>query len=474
MEQTIHTTQDIQTLFNAQRQNARNVANTGYAERREKLIKFRAAVLHHRQAIRDALKLDLNKPDVETDGVELYRVMSDFSYALQSLRRWTRPKRVRTPFTLFGTRSFIQYEPKGVCLIISPWNFPIDLTFGPLVYAVAAGNCVVIKPSEMSPNASRVMADIVREIFPPNEVCVVEGGVEVSNELLALPFNHIFFTGSPQVGKVVMRAAAAHLASVTLELGGKSPVIVDETAAIDDAARRLVVAKYTNCGQICVAPDYILVDERKVEALIERLKHHIQRMYGATDEARLHGDFSRIINQRHFQRLQGYVDDAVMKGAKLVFSGNMLEKERYMSPILLTQVHADMKVMQEEIFGPIFPIKTYKKIEEAVAYINSGDKPLALYIFSKNRAQQDYILQNTSAGGVTINNAAVHPYNKHLPFGGVNNSGIGKSGGDFAFEEFSNAKAVLRQLTPTIGLEFFYPPFTERSKRLIERIIQWL
>ena len=465
---------DLQRLFNAQQANRFTVANTTYSERIAKLKKLHEAVLRYRQAFRDAMYADFHKPEGEVDLVEIYPVTSEIKHAIRNVKYWMQARSVDTPMALIGTSSYVQSEAKGVCLIVSPWNFPVNLTLNPLISAIAAGCCCIVKPSEMTPNTAAVLKKLIGEVFDENEVALVEGDVSVATDLLKLPFSHIFFTGAPAIGKVVMRAAAEHLTSVTLELGGKSPVIVDETANLDAAARRIVVGKYTNCGQICVSPDYVMVHEQKKEAFLELVKKYVSKYYGDSDDARKAGDYTRMVNARHFDRIKSYLDDAILRGAKLELGGTTDETINYISPTVLTNVTDDMTVMQDEIFGPIMPIKTFSDISEPISYINAHEKPLALYIFSNNKKNQDLILKNTSAGGVTINDVALHFYNGELPFGGVNNSGIGKSHGHFGFKEFSNEKAVLKQHLPKAGIEFMYPPFTKSVKKLIDLTIKWL
>jgi aldehyde dehydrogenase (NAD+) len=474
MTDQIIVTNDLQRVFTAQQANRHAVASASYKERMAKLKKLHEAVLRYRQDFRDAMYADFKKPEGEVDLVEIYPVTSEIKHAVKNLKYWMQSKSVDTPMALLGTSSYIQPEAKGVCLIISPWNFPVNLTLNPMISAIAAGNCCIVKPSEMTPHTTAVLKKLIGELFDENEIALVEGDVTVATDLLKLPFNHIFFTGAPAIGKVVMRAAAEHLTSVTLELGGKSPVIVDETANLDAAARRVVAGKYTNCGQICVSPDYVLVHETKKDAFIALIKKYVSKYYGDSDDDRKKGDYAHMVNARHFSRVKSYLDDAILRGAKLELGGVLDETCNYIPPIVLSDVNDKMLVMQEEIFGPILPIKTFTNLTESISYINQHEKPLALYIFSTSKRNQDLILKNTSAGGVTVNDVALHFYNGELPFGGVNNSGIGKSHGHFGFKEFSNEKAVLKQHLPKAGIEFMYPPFTKGVKRLIDLTIKWM
>lgn len=466
---------DIETVFKAQRAQVPAVAASTANTRIRKLKHLAEVLMANRTKIQEALFADFHKPATETDIIEIFPLLVEIKHTSRRLHRWMRPRPVDTPWPLLGTSSQIRYEPKGAILIISPWNFPLQLALAPLISAVAAGNTVIIKPSEFTPHTAAIMKKMLLDVFPENEVAVIEGDASVAQQLLSLKFDHIFFTGSPEVGKLVMKAAAEHLSAVTLELGGKSPVIIDESADIEAAARRVVAGKLSNCGQICVAPDYALVHESKQAAFLAACAKYIDAMYGDTDEARINGDYTRIVNSRHTARLKGLLEDALQKGAVSEYpGGHVREAENYFPPVLLTKITADMRVATEEIFGPILPVHSFSKLDEAIQYINKKEKPLALYIFSKSRSNVERVLSETSAGGVTINDIAIHFYNYHLPFGGVNNSGIGKGHGEFAFHEFSNAKAVLRQWTPISGAEMMYPPFTSRTKRIVGWLMKYI
>ncbi|MBW1758650.1 MAG: aldehyde dehydrogenase family protein, partial [Deltaproteobacteria bacterium] len=308
-------------------------------------------------------------------------------------------------------------------------------------------------------------------VFDESEVAVIEGGIEASTSLLALPFNHIFFTGAPAIGKVVMEAASKHLASVTLELGGKSPTIVDETASVDAAARRIAWAKFTNSGQICIAPDYLFVHESKKDEFLQKFKENIESSYGL--DARRSESYARIVNNRHYQRLAGYIEDAKQKGATVAYGGGTEGSEDYIEPTVLTDVDPSSAVMTEEIFGPVLPVYTYKSLDEPIAVINAKEKPLALYIYSKSRANIDRIIQNTRAGGTCINHSAVHFFQNNLPFGGSNNSGIGKGHGFFGFEAFSNPRGVFKQVLPFSAIELMAAPFNKLKQLLIDLSIKY-
>jgi aldehyde dehydrogenase (NAD+) len=462
---------EIERIFTLQKEHQYTVAKTTARERKAKLKRLHEALLAHKQEIRDALQADFRKHQSEVDLTEIFPVTSEIKHAVRHISKWMSPRRVKTPLALFGTSSYIHYEPKGLALIIAPWNFPINLTFGPLVSAIAAGNCVIIKPSEMTPHASAITRTIVEEVFDESEVAVIEGAVETSTSLLALPFNHIFFTGSPAVGKVVMEAAAQHLASVTLELGGKSPTIVDETANIDAAASRIAWAKFTNNGQICIAPDYLFVHESKKDELLQKLKENIEASYGL--DARRSESYARIVNHRHYQRVSGYIEDAKRRGAAVAYGGGTEGSEDYIEPTVLTEVDPSSDVMTQEIFGPVLPVYSFKSLDEPIAAINAKEKPLALYIYSKSRSNIDRIIANTRAGGTCINHSAVHFFQNNLPFGGSNNSGIGKGHGFFGFEAFSNPRGVFKQWSPLSAIELMKAPFTKFKQTLIDLSIKY-
>lgn len=463
----------IQRSFDKQQGNLPRLAARTPAERVNTLKRLRDAILAHRQDFRDALFADYRRPAPEVDLTETHVILTEIAHAIKHLRSWTRRRKVRTPLALFGTSSYIQYEPKGMTLVIAPWNCPLQLSVCPLVSSVAAGNAVMIKPSEMAPHASSLLKGMLAEVFPEDEVAVMEGDGGVAEYLLSLKFNHVFFTGSPSVGKVVMKAAAEHLASVTLELGGKSPVIVDDTADIDTAARRIAAGKLYNAGQLCIAPDYVFVHQSRCAEFLAAYQRQVERMYGNTVEALLAGDYTRIVNRRHLLRLKTYLDDAAKKGARIESGGTVIESENLVSPTVLTNLTEDMLVAREEVFGPILLVYAYAELADAIRHIQSRDKPLALYIFSRSQDNIRAILDTTSAGGVTVNDVAIHFYNHNLPFGGVNHSGMGKGHGEWAFREFSNAKGVLTQWSRAPVSDMMHPPFTKGTKRLIDFAVKW-
>ena len=475
-EKTAETSRTVKIadLFEAQSLHRWTMASTSAAERISRLRKLQTHILANREKIQRALHMDFRKPAGEVDITEIYVVLSEIRHVIRHLKRWMRPSRVRPTLAMSSTRSKIHYEPRGVVLIMAPWNYPFNLSMGPLVSAIAAGNCAIIKPSEYTPHTSSLIKQIVSAVFEPQEVAVVEGDVEVGKALLELPFDHIFFTGSPEVGKIVMGAAARHLTSVTLELGGKSPVIVGETANIDDAAQKIVAGKFANCGQTCIAPDYLLVARKVLPQLVNSLKLHIENAYGKDDaERQASVDFARIVSQKHFARLKGLLDDALSNAASVEIGGMTDPGERYIAPTILTDVSHDDVLMSEEVFGPILPVLAVDDTEEAIRIIQKKAKPLALYVFSRDQAEIDNVIGKTSAGGSCINEVAIQFLHLNLPFGGVNNSGIGNSHGFYGFKAFSHERAVLRhhRFSP---LKLLYPPYEGLTKKLIDLTVKYL
>ncbi|MFN0246035.1 MAG: aldehyde dehydrogenase family protein [Kofleriaceae bacterium] len=454
-------------LFTRQRANQAQVKRSSANARIAKLKKLRDAILTRETKIREALAKDFRKAPAETEITEIVPVLTEIKDAISHLHDWMRPHKVPTPMSLFGTKSHVYYEPRGVVLIIGPWNYPFQLVIAPVIAAVAAGNCAIVKPSELTPATSAILVEVLGAAFSEDEVAVVEGDHVAAQKLLALPFDHFFFTGSTRVGRIVAEAAAKHLASSTLELGGKSPAIVDDTADLDDTARRLAWGKFVNAGQTCIAPDYILVDERRRDALVTALKGSIEAQYGTTEEARRTSvDFCRIINARNYDRLKKMLDDTVASGASVAFGGATDANDRYISPTILTGVTADSAIMSEEIFGPILPILTYKSFDEVAPFITARDKPLALYVFSENDDRIDSVLANTTAGGTCVNNTVIHFANQNLPFGGVGASGSGSYHGFWGFKAFSHERAVLRQGRVDM-LKQIYPPYDGKVARVV-------
>jgi len=467
--------ENFSDLLEKQKRKALELRSLPISSRKEKLRKIREWVLTHRKEIQEALYNDYRKPAEETDLSESYVVISEIRHALRNLSQWVKKEKVDTPLAMLGTRSYVQYEPKGTCLIIAPWNYPFNLVIAPLVSAIAAGNTAVLKPSEMTTHTSALISSMIRELFDPSEVAVVQGGVEVSTELLALKFDHIFFTGSPGVGKIVMAAAAKNLTSVTLELGGKSPAIVDETASVTDTAEKLVAGKFVNNGQTCIAPDYVLVHEKIKGELIEALKTQINKNYNAegkgVDQT---PDYGRLVNGRHYSKINDLLEDAVTKGATIETGGKVSKGDNFVEPTILSNVPKDATVLNEEIFGPILPVIPYTDLDKALEAINQGEKPLALYVFSRKKSNQKKVLQASSSGTACVNECVIHFLNHNLPFGGVNNSGIGKSHGFHGFKAFSNEKSVLRQRVGFTTAKLLVAPYNGFSRFVINTLLKYL
>jgi aldehyde dehydrogenase (NAD+) len=458
---------DIRRVFESQLATSLAWRESTLAERIARLKRLRTAMVGRRDDFYAAFHKDYNKSPSEVEATEFMPVLDEIRHAIAHLKKWAQPKRVMPTMATLGTSAWIETQPRGRCLIVAPWNFPLNLCFGPLVSALAAGNTVMLKPSEMTPAVSTVMAEVIAQIFKPEEVALFEGSLPTSQVLLELPFDHIFFTGSPAVGKVVMTAAAKHLTSVTLELGGKSPVIVDESADIKATAETLLWGKFTNCGQICVAPDHVYVHESVKERFVAACREVVAERFGKTPEAqRQCPDFTHVINQRHTQRIAGLLQDAKDKGAKVLIGGDVDVATCYISPTLIDQVPANAHIMEEEIFGPVLPVLPYRDINEVVRAINAAPKPLALYIFSHNKVRTREIIQRTSSGGVAINHVVLHYTHGNLPFGGVNNSGIGNAHGEFGFKAFSHERGVLKS-GPIMMAKMFFPPYTGLKKKII-------
>ena len=405
--------------------------------RLEQLKILRKTVKDNQEAILAALKADLNKPTFEAYATEI-GVLKEIDYTIKHLKSWTKPKKVASTPEQFPSEAVIYPEPLGVVLIIAPWNYPFQLTLSPLVGAIAAGNCTILKPSELAPHTSRAIADIFQKNFDRSYIAVVEGGVETSQQLLKQKFDHIFFTGGTAVGKIVMEAAAKQLTPVTLELGGKSPCIVDADINLEHTARRITWGKFINSGQTCIAPDYLLVDKTIKKDLIENIKNCLKEFYG--DDPENNPDYGRIINQKQFARLTAF-----LKNGEIIVGGKTNPETLYIAPTLIDNVSLDAPLMQEEIFGPILPIVEYNNLSEAIGIVNSQPKPLALYLFSKNKDYQEKILRETSSGGVCINDTVMQVGIPDLPFGGVGFSGIGSYHGKASFDTFSHQKSVLKK-----------------------------
>ncbi|MCS5314564.1 aldehyde dehydrogenase [Staphylococcus aureus] len=426
--------------------------------RKEQLKKLSKPIKSYESDILEALYTDLGKNKVEAYATEIGITLKSIKNARKELKNWTKTKNVDTPLYLFPTKSYIKKEPYGTVLIIAPFNYPFQLVFEPLIGAIAAGNTAIIKPSELTPNVARVIKRLINETFDANYIEVIEGGIEETQTLIHLPFDYVFFTGSENVGKIVYQAASENLVPVTLEMGGKSPVIVDETANIKVASERICFGKFTNAGQTCVAPDYILVHESVKDDLITALSKTLREFYGQNIQQS--PDYGRIVNLKHYHRLTSLLNSAQMN---IVFGGHSDEDERYIEPTLLDHVTNDSAIMQEEIFGPILPILTYQSLDEAIAFIHQRPKPLSLYLFSEDENATQRVINELSFGGGAINDTLMHLANPKLPFGGVGASGMGRYHGKYSFDTFTHEKSYIFKST-RLESGVHLPPYKGKFK----------
>ncbi|HAR4381153.1 TPA: aldehyde dehydrogenase [Staphylococcus aureus] len=426
--------------------------------RKEQLKKLSKAIKSYESDILEALYTDLGKNKVEAYATEIGITLKSIKNARKELKNWTKTKNVDTPLYLFPTKSYIKKEPYGTVLIIAPFNYPFQLVFEPLIGAIAAGNTAIIKPSELTPNVARVIKRLINETFDANYIEVIEGGIEETQTLIHLPFDYVFFTGSENVGKIVYQAASENLVPVTLEMGGKSPVIVDETANIKVASEHICFGKFTNAGQTCVAPDYILVHESVKDDLITALSKTLREFYGQNIQQS--PDYGRIVNLKHYHRLTSLLNSEQMN---IVFGGHSDEDERYIEPTLLDHVTSDSAIMQEEIFGPILPILTYQSLDEAIAFIHQRPKPLSLYLFSEDENATQRVINELSFGGGAINDTLMHLANPKLPFGGVGASGMGRYHGKYSFDTFTHEKSYIFKST-RLESGVHLPPYKGKFK----------
>ncbi len=462
---------EIKRVFGIQSNTAIALRQSTVEQRLEKLERLRGAILRHQQDIVAAAEHDFGRTPAEAEFTEMMPVLMEIADHRKHLRKWLKPKPAKFSAFMFGTSSETRFEPRGRCLIIAPWNYPVTLALGPLVPAIACGNTVIIKTSEMAPHFSRVLVSIVRECFDESEIAIFEGDVSVATTLLNLPFDHMFFTGAPNIGKVVMAAAAKHLSSVTLELGGKSPVIVDESADIERAAKTIAWGKYVNNGQTCIAPDHILVHNSVKDEFIKALSQAMNQWYGEGDTAKS-SQLARIINERHTQRVIGLLDDAKAKGSRILCGGAVDAQQRFVSPTLLTDIPADAKIMEEEIFGPLLPVMGFDDLDTLIGGLNQKPKPLAIYIWSRDETRVEKIIRQTSAGGTCVNHVMAHFLNQNIPFGGVNNSGIGSYHGEWGIRAFSHERAILK--TRIFTASIFFPHRAEKMRKPLQWIMKKL
>ncbi|MCA4781878.1 aldehyde dehydrogenase family protein [Empedobacter stercoris] len=462
---------EIDKIYELQFKNKSTIRNLTIAQRKVFLLKLEQSILNHRIEIEQALFIDLRKSKVESDSTEIFPVLSEIRLFRKKLNRWSKIKSVSNNLLFFGSKAKIQPEALGNCLIISPWNYPFQLCLLHLVACISAGNTAILKPSEFCPNVSKLLDKIISEVFEQNHVAVIEGQVDETTYLLAKKFDHIHFTGSPKVGKIVMQAGAKHLSSVTLELGGKSPLIIDGSIPMQEVVEKVVWGKLINLGQTCIAPDYIVIKEEFSDQFVDAFITHVENIFGKNPSQS--EDLARIVNLQNYNRLKNLITDALKKGAKCPFGNEYKEDELYIKPTLLIDIPKDALIENEEIFGPILPIYTFKEINEVIEYINLKEKPLALYLFSNNLVFIEEVKNQTSSGSVVINETLVHILHPNLPFGGVNHSGIGASTGYEGFKDFSHMKPVLhvnRILSPSKFLNY---PYTSTTQKVIDFLMKY-
>jgi aldehyde dehydrogenase (NAD+) len=468
------TVEDVRRVFDAQNARRWVVAQSTAEERIGKLTRLKDAIVSHRNELADAVHADFRKHAAEFEFTDIYPVLDELNFAIEHLARWMEPVHAKSTLELIGTRSAVRYEPLGLVLILAPWNYPFHLAFIPLIAAIAAGNCVVLKPSNKTANTARVIEKLISSAFSEDEVAVITGDHRIADTLLDQPFDHVFFTGSTTIGKKVMAAAARNLATVTLELGGKSPAIVDESADIETSARRVMWAKCANAGQTCIAPDYALVHERVVDRFVEAAKKAVESFYGPNpDDWIKNSDYARIIDDAAYSRLSKLLLGTAAAGAWLAFGGATDAGERYIAPTLLTGVTPESPVMSEEIFGPILPVLAFRNLDDAIALVRRGEKPLALYVFAKDRAVIERVLASTTSGGAVVNNVFLQIINPNVPFGGVGASGQGNYHGEYGFRTFSHARAVVEQTTAS-AMTLLFPPYETKKSRVTQAVLERL
>lgn len=457
--------EEIAQLYKEQKAYNSYIKSTSVDERIKWLKKLKEVIISQEEDIKSAIYLDFKKNAIETETTEILASILELDLFIKNLKRWSKTKNVKSSWLFASTKAQLHYEPKGNTLIITPWNYPFQLPMVHLVASVAAGNTVILKLSEFTPHINQVIEDIINQVFERKHVAVIQGGVEETTYLLSLKFDHIHFTGSPAVGKIIMEAASKHLSSITLELGGKSPAFIDKTANLQETSRNIIWAKFTNMGQTCIAPDYLLVDSVIADSFEQVLREEMVKAFGP--KAQESPDLARIINIRQYERLIKNIEDLDHSSAKWIITGENDKEDLFIHPRVLKNMPLDSILMQEEIFGPILPIIYYQHVDEALDLVAQKEKPLALYIFSKDNTYKKKVLNRTSAGGTTINDAMIHIMHPNLPFGGVNNSGIGQSLGIFGFKAFSHERAVLEaRLFPMS--KFFWYPYSSRTKKILQ------
>lgn len=441
------------------------------SERKKSLRKIDRWIVSHEGAIIESLRQDFRKPEPETLLSEIKMVRDELSLIRQSLASWARPKTTPNPLTLIGSRSQVYWQPKGPALIIGAWNYPFTLTIGPLLGAIAAGCTAVVKPSELAPATSQLVADLVADCFDPNYITVVQGGIPETQALLEQPWGHIFFTGSKRVGRIVMEAAAQNLSSVTLELGGENPVLIDKSANLSAAAAQLVWGKFFNAGQTCIAPNHLFIDRAVYDDFLEALQTALTELY-AREKNQPGTDVACLIGASHYQRMQQLLSDAEAQGAQVVVKGQQQSNANYFGPTIVKEVPLNSPLVQEEVFGPILSCIPYDDIQTVYDHIDSQDAALALYVFARNRRFIDQVIAHTTAGTTVVNTVNIQFANPHLPFGGVGKSGVGKGHGWYSYAAFSHPRAVVRQ-GPLALNRWIFPPYTPAKERVVRWLYRW-
>ncbi len=461
------TDEKVNALLKKQREYFSKGNTLSLQSRKANLLKLKSAVLAFQPQLEKALAEDLGKHKQESYSSEIGFVLSEITHTIRHLAKWMKPDPIKSPMTVFLSKSYVDKQPYGSVLIVGPFNYPFQLLIEPLVAAISAGNCAVLSPSELTPNTAEVIQNMIGQTFPSEYVFCAEGGIENNTILLRSRFDKIFFTGSTNVGKIVMRAAAEHLVPVTLELGGKSPVIIGESAKLQIACERIVWGKFMNAGQTCVAPDYIFVSKQIFADFIEKLKETIVRFYG--EDIRNNPDYGKIVNARHFKRLTGMLEQ---DKSFIAFGGESDEEARFIGPTVLCPANTEIAAcMKEEIFGPLLPVFPYESMEEVLSFINRNDKPLAMYVFSEDKKEISYILKHTSSGGVSVNDTVSHIINPNLPFGGVGYSGMGNYHGEYGFLNFTHLRSVLKRST-RFQLRVAYPPFAQKKLNALKKYMK--
>jgi len=458
---------EIDNIYRSQLQNKSNIKHSSADKRVGWIKKLLDRINAEEKAIEKALYHDFHKSGIETTITEILAVQLELKHISKNLRKWMKDKSVGRSIMMPNVKAYLHYEPKGNALIITPWNYPFQLPLVHLASCISAGNTAILKLSEFSSYSNHVVKKIITDIFPPDHIAVVEGAVEETTHLLNLKFDHIHFTGSPKVGKIVMAAASKNLTDITLELGGKSPAVIDKNVNLKQVVKNLIWAKFVNAGQTCIAPDYLLVHRHQKHQIEEHFRVELEEAFGS--DALNSPDYARIINESQFDRLKNNLDSAKNLGAIIISGGHTDAKLNYIEPTVITNVAQSNPLMTEEIFGPILPIVYYSQNQEAIDFINAKEKPLALYVFSKDSNFSKHIIRHTSAGSTCINDAVIQIMQPNLPFGGINNSGIGQSTGYYGFKSFSHERAVADVKLIPVSSMFWYP-YTEKTNKMV----QWI